>query len=142
VTKRERAAAAPAAGTAGSTRPGWLDKTRYTYKAILDEVRLVVESMPRGTHRALGDACNLDHPGFSKRLAGGRGYSFSIEHLGAIADALNAPPGWPFIPWNGAATAAPPTPSLRVMRGRLAAAQLRRFARLIDGLAEDMAESS
>jgi hypothetical protein len=41
----------------------------------------------------------MDDSAFSHRLVGERS-RFTLEQLGAIADALDAPPGWPFVPWE------------------------------------------
>jgi hypothetical protein len=41
-----------------------------------------------------------------------RGSQFTIEELGRIADILDAPPGWPFLPWEVASGGAPPARAL------------------------------
>lgn len=40
-----------------------------------------------------------DSTQLSHRLAGDT-VGWKLEEIGAIADFLNAPPGWPFVPWD------------------------------------------
>jgi hypothetical protein len=75
-----------------------LQSVRYAYDEVLSEVVRVVKRMPRGTGSALAAAANLRPSEMSHRLAGR--VRFPVEELGAIADALHGPPGWPFIQWH------------------------------------------
>lgn len=109
--------------------------TRYPYADVLAEVQRVVAAQPRGTSKALAAVCNLHSAGFSERLRGG-GKAFSIEQLGAIADALGAPAGWPFVEWGGTT----PTTAVVLVGGprRREGQQLRRIAQLLEDVAKDL----
>lgn len=67
---------------------------------IVAEIRRYVERAPRGTAKRLAEAAGMDHAGFSNRIHEQRGMRFNYEQLGAIADAIGAPPGWPLVRWN------------------------------------------
>ena len=74
---------------------------------VVAEIRKYLEQAPRGTAKRLAEAAGMDHAGFSNRLHEQRGMRFNYEQLGAIADAIEAPPGWPLVKWNvGEAVAA------------------------------------
>jgi hypothetical protein len=78
--------------------PEGLPRSRYSYEAVVIEIRrkLGDEGV---SHKSAAAACKLSDTGFSQRLRGEESW-FKVEHLGAIADALKAPPGWPLIPWE------------------------------------------
>jgi hypothetical protein len=67
---------------------------------IAEELRQYLEHAPRGTAKRLAEAAGMDHAGFSNRLHEHRGMRFNYEQIGAIADAIGAPPGWPLVKWN------------------------------------------
>jgi hypothetical protein len=75
--------------------PDGLPRSRYVYEAVAIEIR---SQLKRGQHTKAAKACKLSDTGFAQRLRG-EDSKFAVEHFGAIADLLNAPPGWPFIPW-------------------------------------------
>lgn len=77
---------------------------RYTYAAVRSEIEAFLKDKGRGGGRGaskrLAGALDLDAPGFRHKLIEYRGERFTVEQLGAIADAANAPVGWPFVPWE------------------------------------------
>lgn len=83
-----------------------LPRSRYTYEAVRAEIRTRVPELKKGKRdpgtwgiqKLVADRCNLPAPAFNKRLRG-LSEKLEVEHLGAIADFFNAPPGWPLIPW-------------------------------------------
>jgi hypothetical protein len=116
--------------------------SRYSYNEVVAEVARVLETMPRGTQKVLAIACNLDSPGFTNRMAKA-GSRFTLEQIGALADALQAPPGWPFLSWSSDATtsAVPSAAPVRVpLVERRIAGELRRLARFMDDFADELAE--
>lgn len=68
---------------------------RYTAEGVREEIYRVIQSGPRGTHVKVAREMNISSQQLSHRLGGA--YGFSIDEIGIIADALGAPPGWPFI---------------------------------------------
>jgi hypothetical protein len=71
-----------------------------TYADITMEIERLLSRSPRGTRARLGEAAGLDAAAFSHRMTQRKGVRFSWEQLGAIAAAANAPPYWPFVPWE------------------------------------------
>lgn len=71
---------------------------RYTQNAIRKEIVRALAKEPRGVKKRLAIALGLEPDGVSNRLSGR--YDFTIEQVGVIADELNAPTGWPWIPWD------------------------------------------
>lgn len=67
---------------------------------IVSEIRTYLAGAPRGTAKRLAETAGMDQSGFSNRLNEQRGMRFSYEQLGAIADAIGAPPGWPLVRWQ------------------------------------------
>ena len=75
-----------------------LPESRYAYERVTREIERVLDQHGRGSRKAAAAACLLTAPQFSKRMTGVE--RFSVEHLGIIADHLQAPLGWPFVPWD------------------------------------------
>ncbi len=74
------------------------ERSRYSYEQICLEIESRLSK--RGMQARAAEACLLATPQFNKRLHRTSTERFEIEHLGAIADFLRAPPGWPLIPWH------------------------------------------
>jgi hypothetical protein len=79
--------------------PNELPRSRYSYEAVTLEIERILSSRKRGAKAVAARACNLRPQAFSQRLRGLES-KFKVEHFGAIADSLNAPPGWPFVSWE------------------------------------------
>lgn len=77
-------------------------RSRFSYEDVTAEISKAVAHAPRGTKKSLAAACGVDSAGFSHRMTGYRGERFTVEQLGAIADELQAPTGWPFLSWTDA----------------------------------------
>lgn len=78
--------------------PEGLPRSRYSYEAVVIEIRRKLKDKDV-SHKKAAEACKLSDTGFSQRLRGEESW-FKLEHLGAIADLLGAPPGWPLIHWE------------------------------------------
>lgn len=76
------------------------EASRYSHSMVVAEIRSYLETAPRGTAKKLAEIAGMDHAGFSNRLHEQRGMRFNYEQLGAIADAIGAPPGWPLVNWK------------------------------------------
>lgn len=76
-------------------------KSRYSYRRVVDEIEAQLENRGVGEQKAAAAAAGMDESAFSHRLTGIKS-RFNVEQLGAIADHWNAPPGWPFVPWDEA----------------------------------------
>jgi hypothetical protein len=76
-------------------------ESRYSYRRAADEVAAEIDERTDlegpGFQKQVAGAIGLDESAFSHRLTGVKS-KFTIEQLGAIADFLQAPPGWPFVP--------------------------------------------
>jgi transcriptional regulator with XRE-family HTH domain len=87
-------------------RPDPVPVSRYTLEKIGLEIRSAIEDgrgLPdskkkRGYHSRIAEYLGMSSQQLSHRLSGD--YELTIEMVGAIAEFMNAPPGWPFIPWN------------------------------------------
>jgi hypothetical protein len=79
--------------------PDGLPRGRYDYVAVCDEIRRVLKREGRGSYKTAAAACKLKATAFSQRLRG-KESRFELEHLGALADRFDAPPGWPLVPWE------------------------------------------
>lgn len=77
---------------------------RYSTKAVSLEIAAAIKRKGRGTHKALAAHMGWGHTQLSHRLAVDT-TRWRIEEIGAIADFLDAPPGWPFVAWDVAAAA-------------------------------------
>jgi hypothetical protein len=83
-----------------------LPRSRYNYESVRAEIRTRVPEVKKGprdpetwgVQKLVAARCNLTPASFNKRLRG-LSEQLKVEHLGAIADFFNAPPGWPLIPW-------------------------------------------
>ena len=75
-----------------------IPESRYAYERATHEIDRALHQRGRGSRKAAAAACMLTASQFSKRMMGVE--RFSVEHFGLIADHLQAPPGWPFIPWE------------------------------------------
>ena len=84
--------------------------SRYSYRAAVEEIGRCIDEeakKPNGlTQKQIAGAANLDESAFSHRRTGAKS-KLTLEHIGAIADFLNAPPGWPFVPGGDAPNARP-----------------------------------
>jgi hypothetical protein len=73
-------------------------KSRYSYKSATREIARELSSREEaGLQKQVAGYCNLTEPQFSHRMRGVYSF-FKVEHFGAIADFLEMPPGWPFVP--------------------------------------------
>jgi hypothetical protein len=72
---------------------------RYSAKQVSLEITAAIKRKGRGTHKELAAHMGWDSTQLSHRLAGDT-TRWKIEQIGAIADFLEAPPGWPFLPWE------------------------------------------
>lgn len=72
---------------------------RYSAKQVSLAIAEAIARKGRGTHKALAAHMGWDSTQLSHRLAGDT-VRWKLEGIGAIADFLNAPPGWPFVPWD------------------------------------------
>lgn len=74
---------------------------RYSMaRASAEVARVIQRKKERGLHVRVARELNISSQQFSHRCAAR--YDFTLEELGIVADVLNAPPGWPFIPWEEA----------------------------------------
>jgi hypothetical protein len=71
---------------------------RYSLNAARKEIVKVISQQPRGTKKRLAISLGLEPDGLSHRLSGR--FELTIEQIGVIADELDAPTGWPWIPWD------------------------------------------
>lgn len=78
------------------------DGPRYSYAAVTKEIGRVVEPMKRGTKKRLAAAAKMSASDFRHRMTEYRNERFSFEEIGAIAEELDAPPGWPWLKWETA----------------------------------------
>lgn len=77
-------------------------KPRYTPDSARLEIRRVIDQQKknRGLKKRLAIAAGIDSSGFTHRLNGRPGYTFSIEEIGSIAEEAKGPTGWPWVPWE------------------------------------------
>lgn len=94
-------------------------ESRYSYDRITEEIQSAIErtkrERPGFTQKDVASYCNLTEQQFSHRMSGIRVW-FKVEDLGAIADFLRAPPGWPFVVSSPAAVRPPPKAIPRARR--------------------------
>jgi len=71
--------------------------------SALDELDLAIlrflEHNGRATNYEVGEAVGLSGSAWYRKLHR-RGSTFTLEEFGSIAEALDAPEGWPFVEWR------------------------------------------
>lgn len=77
------------------TPPGPL---RYTHEQVTAEIDRYIRRQPRGIVTKLARAAGMPTHAFSKRQ--GNELTWTIEQIGALAEAIKAPTGWPWVPWE------------------------------------------
>jgi hypothetical protein len=78
--------------------PDGLPESRHSYAEVVHEIRRQLDERGRGAYKDAAAACLMPPPAFSQRLRG-KHSRLEVEHLGALADFLGAPKGWPLISW-------------------------------------------
>jgi len=74
--------------------------SRYPHSAIALEIERILDRGERGTKKRAAQAAGLDPSSLRNRITEREGYRFSVDEIGAIAQELGAPTGWPFVPWE------------------------------------------
>jgi hypothetical protein len=72
---------------------------RYSAKHVSLEIAAAIARKGRGTHKALAAHMGWTSQQLSHRLAVDT-TRWKVEEIGAIADFMRAPPGWPFVAWD------------------------------------------
>ena len=73
-------------------------RARFDYAQIVERIEEAREKRGRST-KALGEAVGLSGSAWYRKLHR-RGSTFTLEEFGSIAEALDAPEGWPFVEWR------------------------------------------
>ncbi len=76
--------------------------SRYSYGRLTEEIERAISSRQDITQKDVASYINLTEPQMTHRMKG-RYAKFTIEHIGGIADFLDAPDGWPLLAWKEAA---------------------------------------
>jgi hypothetical protein len=80
------------------TRPP-LPHARYTLRRTTEEIADVLRRRGRGSRKEVALAIGLTEQAFSHKMR--MVYtSLDIEEIGRIATYLDAPTGWPWVPWS------------------------------------------
>lgn len=74
--------------------------SRFDYPVIVERIRAAQQAAGRSTLDLCSAAGIAPSAWYRKSLR--RGSSFSLDELASIAEALDAPAGWPFIDWRSA----------------------------------------
>jgi hypothetical protein len=94
------------------TRRKPLPIPRYTLELASAEIARVLTRFGRGSRKDLAFAIGLDESSFSAKMRGVY-TDLNVDEIGRAATYLDAPPGWPWIPW-------PEEDLLRAVRERTA----------------------
>lgn len=80
------------------TRPDPLPSSRYSRLKIGLEIRACFKARGRGCHSRCAEYLGMEPQQLSHYLDGTN--KLEVEMVGAIADFMDAPPAWPFVPWE------------------------------------------
>lgn len=72
---------------------------RYTLRRATLEIAEVLRVRGRGSRKEVALGIGLNEQAFSAKMRGVY-TSLSIEEIGQIAAYLDAPTGWPWVPWS------------------------------------------
>jgi hypothetical protein len=73
--------------------------SRYSVLTAGREVRRILARLGRGSQRRVALEVGLNEQQMSAKLRGETD-RFTVEQLGQIANVLDAPAGWPWVPWE------------------------------------------
>lgn len=79
-------------------RPDPLPASRYSREKIGLEIRACIKARGRGYHSRVAEYLGMDPQNLTHLLDGD--YKMEVEVVGAIADFMDAPASWPFVPWE------------------------------------------
>lgn len=74
---------------------------RYALGRVIAEIDEQFQRRGHGARTALASAIGFRPPDLAKRQEDVEAH-WNLEDLGRVADAWDAPAGWPFIPWDQA----------------------------------------
>jgi hypothetical protein len=73
--------------------------TRYTTRGATLEIAERLRKLGRGSRKEVALSLGLTEQAFSHKMRGVY-TSLTVEEIGQIAEHLDAPTGWPWIPWS------------------------------------------
>lgn len=76
--------------------------SRYSIAACREEVVRVSGRIGRGSRKWVAGGLDLDETAISAKLRGVND-NLTVEQIGRIANFLNGPAGWPWVPWEESA---------------------------------------
>lgn len=75
-------------------------QARFDYEAITARIAEACERAGKPAKQVY-EAAGLTGDRWYRKMTG-RGSTFTLDELGRVADALEAPPAWPFVDWDRA----------------------------------------
>lgn len=86
-------------------------ESRYSFRGAVREIQRLIERLGRGAQKAVALGIGINEQQMSAKLRGVTD-EMTLEQIGKVASLLDAPVGWPWVPW-AEADLLPALPRLR-----------------------------